>query len=138
MHACTDTSSSLGTTYQLTFASPLQASGQAEASTTPAAPASGQAAASSAPAAAAAAAAPVSAADVARRYYEGYNSKRFDDVLELIADDCVYEGGWREHCNGREGWVRWGKVVERRAGHACSNSAACRLPCMAGLQQRSY
>lgn len=85
------------------YASPLQASGQAEASTAPAAPSSGQAAASSAPAAAAAA--PVSAADVARRYYEGYNSKRFDDVLELIADDCVYEGGWRE-----------GSARSRRAG----------------------
>jgi ketosteroid isomerase-like protein len=35
-----------------------------------------------------------SAAEAALKYYDNYNNKRFDKVVELIAEDCVYEGRW--------------------------------------------
>lgn len=40
-----------------------------------------------------AAAAVPTAREVALRFYESYNEKRMDKVMELIAPDCVYQGG---------------------------------------------
>jgi hypothetical protein len=39
-----------------------------------------------------------SAAEAALKYYESYNAKKMDKVLELIAEDCVYEGERRLIC----------------------------------------
>lgn len=44
-----------------------------------------------------------SAKEVAMAYYENYNAKRIDRILDLLADDCVYEDlVYQEPFKGRE------------------------------------
>ena len=35
---------------------------------------------------------PKSAAEAAQSYYDNYNAKRIDKIMDLMAEDCVYEG----------------------------------------------
>ena len=54
------------------------------------------------------------AKEVALKYYDSYNNKRIDQVLRLIAEDCVYEDLiYQEPFRGREAIAGYFEKIER-------------------------